>query len=124
MERLAVVLARRAEIVEFPWEEMVAVRMRDDAVINFGIVDSEAERMGVSVAGKVDQQIVVDQRLRTGAEMSSARFAGFPAGFATAKDGREPFRGGGSEILQFHDLFLSKCEISVGVPTEKIRGIA
>jgi len=51
-------------------------------------VQAEPQRVAVRVGRKVDQQLVVDQRARAGADVLAAPFARAAAGLAVAEQGR------------------------------------
>jgi len=76
--------------------EVVAVVVGDQAVGHGGQVQAQLQYMQIGVRRKIDQELFVDDRLGTGAEVASAGLAGPPAVVALAKQAGPAFGGGGA----------------------------
>ena len=71
--------------------EVVAVVMGDEAVADLHRIDAIAQEVHIAVSVEIDEEIVIDQRLGAGADMSSAFFSCFFADSTFAEEGGDTF---------------------------------
>jgi hypothetical protein len=84
---------------------VITVRVSDEQVAYLISLDAVLNKVKIGVCRKIDQKAVVDQRLRARADVFAAKSACFFADLAIAKYRGHTLRRGGSQKLNFHNVY-------------------
>jgi hypothetical protein len=77
----------------------------DQQIFDLVALNAVGQKMMVSIGGKVDEKIIIYQRLRTSANIFSSKLARFLAVFTVAENCGKAFGCCGSEISKLHNVF-------------------
>ena len=80
------------------------MRVGDKQIFYLVALDVLGEKMMVSVGRKVDQKIIIYERLRTCADILAAELARFAAVLTVAEYSGESLRRRSTEIFKLHNL--------------------